>query len=164
MVDDDSAITADELEQARRYSLILHWSDVDQVYIVDVPELPELRTHGRTVGEAIEMGEEAVATLLSALPDLGRTPPQPRWSKPFRAVVERAPRYQAEDIRAIRKRLGLSQELFAETLNVSLSAVRAWEQGQRSPDGAARRLLELADHSPLALFRAASLPSRAALR
>ncbi|HEX5499391.1 MAG TPA: helix-turn-helix domain-containing protein [Thermomicrobiales bacterium] len=150
---DDSAITADELEQARQYSLILHWSDVDQMYIVDVPELPELRTHGRTVAEAIEMGEEAIATLLSALPDLGRTPPKPRWPKPFRAVVERAPRYRAEEVRAIRKRLGVSQELFAETLNVSPSAVRAWEQGQRRPDGAARRLLELADHAPLALFR-----------
>ena len=154
----DSAITADELEQARRYSLLLHWSDVDQVYIVDVSELPELRTHGRTVAEAIEMGEEAIATLLSALPDLGRTAPPPRWSTPFRAVIDRPPRYRAEDVRAIRKRLGLSQELFAEALNVSASAVRAWEQGQRNPDGAARRLLQLAERSPLALFRSAGAP------
>jgi putative transcriptional regulator len=37
----------------------------------------------------------------------------------------------------------MSQPVFASLLNVKTTTVRAWEQGQRSPDGAASRLLEI---------------------
>src|SRR5688572_20590213 len=51
-------------------------------------------------------------------------------------------------IRAIRDRLELSQSVFSDLLNVSLSTVRAWEQGQRVPQGPSLRLLQLAEHDP----------------
>ena len=56
--------------------------------------------------------------------------------------------YRAPKVLAIRKRLGLSQTVFATTLNVSPATVRAWEQGVRVPDGASLRLLEIADRHP----------------
>jgi len=62
-----------------------------------------------------------------------------------------APAYDAEQIRAIRRRLSLSQPVFAEMLNVSASTIRAWEQGAREPDGPTRRLLQVADLHPEAL-------------
>ncbi len=66
-----------------------------------------------------------------------------------RDVVAEAPRrYGATRIRDIRNRLGLSQTVFAATLNVSPATVRAWEQGARTPEGPSRRLLEIADRHP----------------
>lgn len=61
------------------------------------------------------------------------------------------PDYSAERIREIRTGLSLSQQVFAGVLNASPSAVRAWEQGQREPDGPTRRLLQVAESFPEAL-------------
>jgi putative transcriptional regulator len=62
--------------------------------------------------------------------------------------VEQPPRYDAARIRALRQQLALSQQLFADALNVSLATVRAWEQGPRVPEGATRRLLEITEEHP----------------
>ena len=70
------------------------------------------------------------------------------------ATVTPPPRYRAARIRRLRENLGLSQPLFASTLNVSVGTVRAWEQGVRIPDGPSRRLLEVAEHDPKAILRA----------
>ena len=56
--------------------------------------------------------------------------------------------YGAREVRAIRERLGMSQAVFATSLNVSAATVRAWEQGVRTPEGPSRRLLEIADRHP----------------
>ena len=73
--------TDEELAEARRYSILIEWSEEDGVYIVSVPELPGLHTHGATHGEAVEMGEEAIATWLAGLRHVGDPVPPPRyWS------------------------------------------------------------------------------------
>jgi DNA-binding transcriptional regulator YiaG len=59
-------------------------------------------------------------------------------------------------IREIRDSLDVSQAVFADLLNVSRSTVRAWEQGQRSPDGPSLRLLEVAADRPTALLEVAT--------
>ena len=69
-----------------------------------------------------------------------------------KATVAPPPRYSADHIRALRKDLGLSQPVFAGMLNVSGSTVRAWEQGQRQPEGPTLRLLEVAERHPEALM------------
>jgi len=51
-------------------------------------------------------------------------------------------------IREIRQKTRLSQTVFAEALNVSVSAVRQWEQGKRSPSGSTKVLLELLQSEP----------------
>src|SRR3954464_7103860 len=73
----------------------------------------------------------------------------PRTSRD--ASAEKAPSYTKEAIARIRSSLGLSQALFAEALNVSLGTVRSWEQGFRFPEGAASRLLQVAEKTPNAL-------------
>lgn len=45
------------------------------------------------------------------------------------------------DVRAVRKRTGLSQEAFAGTFGFSPGTVRDWEQRRRMPDQAARMYL-----------------------
>lgn len=69
-----------------------------------------------------------------------------------KATVAPPPNYNADRIRALRKDLGLSQPVFAGMLNVSGSTVRAWEQGQRQPEGPTLRLLEVAERHPEALL------------
>ena len=70
----------------------------------------------------------------------------------------RAPEpFTAQRIRTIRDRLNISQAVFADLLNISASTVRAWEQGQRTPDGPSLRLLEIAEQEPAALLRMAAL-------
>lgn len=64
------------------------------------------------------------------------------------AEVEPPPHYDAAQIRDIRDQLELSQPVFAAALNVSPETIRAWEQGKREPDGATRRLLEVAQQYP----------------
>ncbi|HEV7591408.1 MAG TPA: hypothetical protein VGO40_25060 [Longimicrobium sp.] len=64
------------------------------------------------------------------------------------AQVPPPPVYSPEQIRAIRHELSVSQQVFADLLNASASAVRAWEQGAREPDGPTRRLLEIAELHP----------------
>lgn len=68
------------------------------------------------------------------------------------AAVDPPPAYDAQQIRSLRKRLNVSQPIFAGMLNVSGSTVRAWEQGQRQPDGPSLRLLQIADRHPDALL------------
>jgi predicted RNase H-like HicB family nuclease len=58
-------VTAEELAEARRYSMHIARSPEDEVYIVSVPELPGLHTHGPTHREAVEMGEDAIAVWIA---------------------------------------------------------------------------------------------------
>ena len=55
---------------------------------------------------------------------------------------------QAVDVKAIRGKLGLSQEEFASRYGFSVAAVRDWEQGRRQPEQAARVLLMVIDEAP----------------
>ena len=52
---------------------------------------------------------------------------------------------------AARKAVGLSQAKFAELLGVSVRTLQDWEQGRRSPSGAASTLLGVAMRHPEAL-------------
>ncbi len=54
----------------------------------------------------------------------------------------------------VRKRLGLTQLEFSRRIDVSLETIRNWEQGKRSPTGAARALLRVLDKAPEASLMA----------
>jgi putative transcriptional regulator len=56
--------------------------------------------------------------------------------------------------RAIRRKLGMTQEEFARTYHLSLSVLRDWEQQRCQPDQAARTLLRVIERSPEAVRRA----------
>lgn len=65
-----------------------------------------------------------------------------------KAYLEGPPWYPPHIVREVRHRLSVSQAIFAQMMGVSASTVRAWEQGKREPEGAARRLLQLAELHP----------------
>jgi putative transcriptional regulator len=58
------------------------------------------------------------------------------------------------DVRAIRKKLGMSQRQFAASFGFALDAVQNWEQGRRRPEGAARAFLKVIEREPDAVRRA----------
>lgn len=58
------------------------------------------------------------------------------------------------DVRAIRGRLGLTQQEFADRFGFSINTLRHWEQGRRVPDGPARSYLRVIDREPEAAQRA----------
>ena len=60
----------------------------------------------------------------------------------------------AQRILALRKRLILSRQKFAERFGLDARAVQDWEQGRRVPDRAARVLLTVIEIDPEAVERA----------
>jgi DNA-binding transcriptional regulator YiaG len=141
--------TEEELAEARHYSLLIQWSPEQDIFMAMSPEFPQMKTHGETQEEALAMGVEVVALWISALRDDGEQLPQPNY------FYLKPKGISPTEIRSIRNRLGISQDRFARALNVSVSSVRAWEQGLRQPDGPTVRLLELADRHPEILMETA---------
>ena len=43
-----------------RYEIIIFWSDEDDVFIADVPQLPGCKVHGSSQKEALENTQEAI--------------------------------------------------------------------------------------------------------
>jgi len=58
------------------------------------------------------------------------------------------------DVKAARRKLGLSQSRFAATFGCPLKTVQKWEQGERQPTGAARVLLRVIERRPKAVLEA----------
>ena len=60
------------------------------------------------------------------------------------------------DVKAIRGRLGMTQEEFAGRFGFSIKTLRHWEQKQRMPEGPARAYLLVIDRDPKAVQKALS--------
>jgi putative transcriptional regulator len=58
------------------------------------------------------------------------------------------------DVRAIRDRLGMTQQEFAIRFGFSVNTVRHWEQGRRVPEGPTRAYLMVIDREPQAVQKA----------
>ncbi|MEO1088527.1 MAG: type II toxin-antitoxin system MqsA family antitoxin [Acidobacteriota bacterium] len=53
-----------------------------------------------------------------------------------------------EDVKSLRRFIGLSQPRFSQALGISVHTLRNWEQGRRSPEGPALALLRIAARHP----------------
>lgn len=61
--------------------------------------------------------------------------------------------YQAKDIVRIRRKLKISQAVFAHLLNANVSTVQKWERGAREPNGIVDRLLQILERKGLNIFQ-----------
>jgi predicted RNase H-like HicB family nuclease len=61
-----------------RYEVIIYWSDEDQAFIAEVPELPGCAADGATYQEAIANAELAIKEWIETAQELGRSIPEPR--------------------------------------------------------------------------------------
>jgi antitoxin HicB len=65
-----------------QYSMLIQWSEEDQLFLVTIPEFTDRVimpcTHGKTREEATQNGEEVIEMYLEAWEAEGETIPQPR--------------------------------------------------------------------------------------
>ncbi len=68
------------------------------------------------------------------------------------------PKATKKQISQIRRKLRMSQAVFASVLNVSVKTVQSWEQGVREPSDAALRLLQLVSQNTWLVWRSLADP------
>ena len=61
-----------------RYEIILYWSEEDQAFIAEVPELPGCAADGKTYQEALHNVEIIMQEWIETAEELGRKIPEPR--------------------------------------------------------------------------------------
>ncbi len=61
-----------------KYEIIIYWSDEDEAYIAEVPELPGCMADGKTYQEAVAHAELVIQEWIETAKELGRPIPQPR--------------------------------------------------------------------------------------
>lgn len=70
--------------------------------------------------------------------------------KPTEVVVHEP---RPVDVKAVRRKIGLSQREFAAAFGISLGTLRHWERGDRTPRGPALVLLNVVEQEPQAVLR-----------
>jgi len=66
-----------------RYEMIIYWSDEDQAFIAEVPELPGCAADGSTYQEAIANAEVVIQEWIETAKELGRAVPEPKGRLSF---------------------------------------------------------------------------------
>lgn len=61
-----------------RYEMILYWSEVDQAFIAEVPELPGCVADGATYQEAVQNAEVIIQEWIETAKELERPIPVPK--------------------------------------------------------------------------------------
>jgi len=61
-----------------KYEIIIYWSEEDNSYIAEVPELPGCMADGKTYQQAICNAEVVISEWIETAKELGRTIPKPK--------------------------------------------------------------------------------------
>jgi predicted RNase H-like HicB family nuclease len=61
-----------------RYEIVLYWSEEDQSFIAEVPELPGCAADGETYQEALQNVEIIMQEWIETAEELGRPIPEPK--------------------------------------------------------------------------------------
>jgi putative transcriptional regulator len=119
------------------------------------PKPKAKRTAGEPDWAKIDaLTDEEIDAQIAANPDAA---PVLDWSLDDPSVVVMEP----VDVKAIRRKTGLSQQEFARTFSLNIAALRDWEQQRRMPRGPARALMQIIDREPEAARRALQVRRRA---
>lgn len=63
-----------------QYSMVIQWSEEDNLYLVHLPEFPSQQfvTHGETYEEAARRGQEVIEMLIEDYQESGKPLPEPQ--------------------------------------------------------------------------------------
>lgn len=61
-----------------KYEIIIYWSDDDQVFIAEVPELPACAAHGDSHDAALSSCKDAIDLWIDTAKESGRPVPAPK--------------------------------------------------------------------------------------
>ncbi|HVA02051.1 MAG TPA: type II toxin-antitoxin system HicB family antitoxin [Terriglobia bacterium] len=64
-----------------RYEIIIYWSNEDQVFIAEVPELPGCSAHGDTQESALAHAHEAIQLGIDTAKEFGHPIPEPKGER-----------------------------------------------------------------------------------
>ena len=66
------------MNNAVRYEIIIYWSQEDEAFIAEVPELAGCMADGSTYREALDNVEVIINEWIETAKELGRTIPEPK--------------------------------------------------------------------------------------
>ncbi len=61
-----------------RYEIIIYWSNEDQVFIAEAPELPGCAAHGASPDKALHNCHDAINLWIETAREFGRNVPEPK--------------------------------------------------------------------------------------
>jgi predicted RNase H-like HicB family nuclease len=64
-----------------KYETIIYWSEEDEVFIAEVPELPGCMAHGSSPDEALSNIKEAIQLWIDTAKEFGDPIPEPKGRK-----------------------------------------------------------------------------------
>lgn len=84
-----------------KYGVIIYWSDEDQVFIAEAPELPGCITHGDTQGQALANANEAIQLWIDTAKEFDNPVPKPKGGR----LVSNSPAKLGYKIETSKRRL-----------------------------------------------------------
>jgi len=64
-----------------KYEIIIYWSNEDNAFIAEVPELPGCIAHGETPEKALKSAKEAIRLWIDTAKEFGDPIPQPKGAR-----------------------------------------------------------------------------------
>jgi predicted RNase H-like HicB family nuclease len=64
-----------------KYEIIIYWSNEDQVFVAEVPELPGCMAHGNTQEAALAHAGEAIQLWIDTAREFGDPIPEPKGER-----------------------------------------------------------------------------------
>jgi predicted RNase H-like HicB family nuclease len=61
-----------------KYEIIIYWSEEDDLYVTEVPELPGCMADGKTYEEALKNTQKIIEGWIETAKELGREIPKPK--------------------------------------------------------------------------------------
>ena len=61
-----------------KYEVIIYWSDEDDAFVADVPELPGCAAHGDTQESALSNAQDAIRLWIDTAKEFGDPIPEPK--------------------------------------------------------------------------------------
>jgi predicted RNase H-like HicB family nuclease len=61
-----------------RYEMVIYWSNEDEAFIAEVPELPGCVADGKTYTEAVANAEVVIGEWIATAKEMGRPIPEPK--------------------------------------------------------------------------------------
>jgi predicted RNase H-like HicB family nuclease len=61
-----------------KYEMIIYWSEEDETFLVEVPELPGCMADGETYEEAVNNAQKVIHEWIETARELGREIPEPK--------------------------------------------------------------------------------------
>jgi predicted RNase H-like HicB family nuclease len=64
-----------------KYEIIIYWSNEDDCFIAEVPELPGCLAHGKSQNDALDNAQQAIQLWIDTAKEFGDPIPEPKGAK-----------------------------------------------------------------------------------